>query len=161
MKRYLINILFSVLPPTRAYAFKSFLLGLVGYKLGKNVRVVSSAKFFIRDLELDDDVFISHDVMIGGGTNSKVRIGKRTGIGPRSMIIAGTHEIGPSETRVGKGVSSNVTIGDGVWIGPNCTILANVNIGNGVIVGAGAVVTKDVPDNVLLGGVPGRVIREL
>lgn len=51
--------------------------------------------------------------------------------------------------------------GDGGWIGGNCTILPGVTIGNNVVVAAGAVVTKDIPDNSLVGGVPARLIREL
>jgi maltose O-acetyltransferase len=54
-----------------------------------------------------------------------------------------------------------VTIGNDVWIGGNCTILPGVTIGNNVVVAAGAVVTKDVPDNCLVAGVPAKVIRKL
>ena len=54
-----------------------------------------------------------------------------------------------------------VTIGDNVWIGGNCTILPGVTIGSNVVVAAGAVVTKDVPDNRVVAGVPARVVKEL
>ena len=57
--------------------------------------------------------------------------------------------------------AGRITIGNDVWIGGNVTILPGVNIGNNVIVAAGAVVTKDVPDNSLVGGVPAKVIRTL
>ena len=50
-------------------------------------------------------------------------------------------------------------IGNDVWIGRNATIIAGVNIGNGAIIGAGAVVTKDVPDYAVVGGVPAHIIR--
>ena len=52
-----------------------------------------------------------------------------------------------------------VTIGNNVWIGGRVTILPGVRIGNGVVIGAGSVVTKDVPDNAIVGGNPARVIR--
>ena len=48
-----------------------------------------------------------------------------------------------------------------VWIGGNVTITSGVNIGNNVVVAAGAVVTKNVPDNCMVGGVPARIIREI
>ncbi len=48
-----------------------------------------------------------------------------------------------------------------MWIGGNVTITPGVNIGNNVVVAAGAVVTKDVPDNCMVGGVPARIIREI
>ncbi|MBP6872851.1 MAG: acyltransferase [Bacteroidales bacterium] len=56
--------------------------------------------------------------------------------------------------------SKPILIGDNVWIGMRAIILKGVTIGNGSIVAAGAVVTKDVPPNTVVGGVPARVIRE-
>jgi maltose O-acetyltransferase len=54
-----------------------------------------------------------------------------------------------------------VTIGDNVWIGGSVTILPGVTIGNGVTIGAGSVVTKDVPDNVVVAGNPAKIIKRL
>ena len=59
-----------------------------------------------------------------------------------------------------KRISAPITIGDHVWIGLNVTILKGVNIGNGAVVAAGAVVTKNVPENTLVGGVPAKVLKE-
>ena len=59
------------------------------------------------------------------------------------------------------GIAKPVTIGNDVWIGANCTILPGVTIGNNVVVAAGAVVTKDVPDNCVVGGVPVKIIKEI
>ena len=52
-------------------------------------------------------------------------------------------------------------IGDNVWIGGSAVIVPGVTIGNNVVVAAGAVVTKDVPDNVVVGGNPAKIIKEL
>ncbi len=57
--------------------------------------------------------------------------------------------------------SKAVTIGDNVWIGCRCIILKGVHIGNGAVIAAGAVVTKDVPDSCVVGGVPARVLYEI
>lgn len=54
-----------------------------------------------------------------------------------------------------------IHIGDDVWLGANVTILPGVRIGNNVVIGAGAVVTRDIPDDSLAVGVPARVIKEL
>ncbi len=59
-----------------------------------------------------------------------------------------------------KRISAPITIGDNVWIGLNATILKGVHIGNGAVVAAGAVVTKDVPEKALVGGVPAKIIKE-
>jgi maltose O-acetyltransferase len=55
----------------------------------------------------------------------------------------------------------DIIIGDDVWIGMDCTILGGVSIGNGSVVAAGSVVTKSIPDNVLVGGVPAKVIKRI
>ena len=54
-----------------------------------------------------------------------------------------------------------IVIGDKVWIGANATVLPGVTIGKGAIVAAGAVVTRDVPPNTIVAGVPARVVREI
>ncbi|MBR1692050.1 MAG: sugar O-acetyltransferase, partial [Lachnospiraceae bacterium] len=59
------------------------------------------------------------------------------------------------------GIAKPITIGNDVWIGGNVTILPGVTIGNNVVVAAGAVVTHDVPDNCLVGGVPAKILKQL
>lgn len=54
-----------------------------------------------------------------------------------------------------------ITIGDNCWLASNITVCPGVTIGNGCVIGAGAWVTKDVPDNSLVVGVPGRVVRKI
>lgn len=53
------------------------------------------------------------------------------------------------------------SVGQHVWIGGNVTILPGITIGNNVVVAAGAVVTKDIPDNALVGGVPAKKIKDI
>ena len=90
-----------------------------------------------------------------------VHIGDYVMIAPNTLITTVNHPMNPSGGRKHLGIAKPVTIGNDVWIGANVTILPGVNIGNNVVVAAGAVVTKDVPDNVLIGGVPARVIKEI
>nr|WP_324248840.1 DapH/DapD/GlmU-related protein [Streptococcus macedonicus] len=59
------------------------------------------------------------------------------------------------------GIAKPVTIGNDVWIGGNVTILPGVTIGNNVVVAAGAVVTKDIPDNCVVAGVPAKMIKTI
>ena len=58
-------------------------------------------------------------------------------------------------------IPAPIHIGKNVWIGSNATVLPGVSIGDGAIVAAGAVVTKDVPENTIVGGVPAKVIRTI
>ena len=82
-------------------------------------------------------------------------------VGPGTLIATTGHPLTAQGRRERLAISKPITIGNDVWIGGNCTILPGVTIGNNVVVAAGAVVTKDVPDNCVVGGVPAKVIREL
>ena len=61
----------------------------------------------------------------------------------------------------GLGFAKPITVGDNVWFGGNSVVLPNVTIGNNVVVAAGAVLTKDVPYNCLVAGVPARIMKNL
>lgn len=77
------------------------------------------------------------------------------------MILTNGHHISNSGRRAGELQAKPVKIGKDAWLSTRCTILPGVEIGEGAIVAAGAVVTKSVPPNVMVGGVPARIIREL
>ena len=91
---------------------------------------------------------------------SPVYIGDHTFIGPGVCIVCAGHAIHPDE-RVGNNTSKPIHIGKKVWIGANATILPGVHIGDNSIIGAGSVVTKDIPANVIAVGNPCRVLREI
>lgn len=91
----------------------------------------------------------------------EIYIGDNVMIGPNTLITTVNHPMTPMGRRQHLGIATPVTIGNDVWIGGNVTILPGVKIGNNVIVAAGAVVTKDIPDNTLVGGVPARKIKDL
>ncbi|TCJ18961.1 sugar O-acetyltransferase [Flaviaesturariibacter flavus] len=90
-----------------------------------------------------------------------VSVGNRTLIGPNVQIYTATH---PMEAHVrAQGLESGapVTIGDDVWIGGSAVILPGVTIGDRSVIGAGSVVTRDVPADVFVAGNPARVIRKI
>ncbi len=87
--------------------------------------------------------------------------GNNVWIGPNTLITTINHPLSPKGRREHLGIAKPVKIGNDVWIGGNCTILPGVTIGNNVVVAAGAVVTKDVPDNCVVGGVPAKKIKDI
>ena len=92
-----------------------------------------------------------------------VTIGSHVNLAQGITVTALNHNFAETDKRIDEqGVSTKqVTISDDVWIGANAVILPGVTIGRHVVVAAGAVVTKDVPDNTVVGGVPAKVIKTL
>ena len=100
----------------------------------------------------------THCVMLDVG---KITIGDNVMFGPNVGIYTAGHPIHPESRNSAFEYGIPVTIGDNVWIGGSCCVLPGVKIGNNVVIGAGSVVTKDIPDNVCAAGNPCRVIREI
>lgn len=108
---------------------------------------------------IGDKSFINFNVsMIDLG---EIRIGNRVLIGPGTGLFTAIHPIAPEIRATGMEKGLPITIDDDVWIGGNVTILPGVKIGKGAIIGAGSVVTKDIPKMTISAGNPAKVIREI
>lgn len=92
---------------------------------------------------------------------NKVTIGEHVLIAPNVSIFAAGHPIDPETRKTSYEYALPVTIEDNVWIGGNSVILPGVTIGKNSVIGAGSVVTKDIPENVIAVGNPCRVVREI
>ena len=111
------------------------------------------------------------DVIIGDYTRigihctviGPVCIGNHVNLAQGITVTALNHNFKDTAKHIDEqGISTNpVVIGDDVWIGANAVILPGVTIGRHCVVAAGAVVTKDVPDNTVVGGVPAKVLKTL
>ncbi|WP_017813091.1 maltose acetyltransferase domain-containing protein [Paenibacillus shenyangensis] len=91
----------------------------------------------------------------------EVRIGNNCSLAPGVHIYTAAHPIHPLERIAGPEYGKPVTIGDNVWIGGRAIINPGITIGNNAVIASGAVVTKNVPDNMIVGGNPARIIREI
>lgn len=141
-------------------AIKSQFLKLNGAIIGK--RVVFYPGVWIapgRNLAIGDDVDLALGVQIE--TSGGVTIGDRTLIGYGTKIFSKNHHIPPNHGDIfGAGHSKKpVFIGKDVWFGANVIVLPGRTIGDGAVVGAGSVVTKDVPPFTVVAGNPAKVIR--
>jgi acetyltransferase-like isoleucine patch superfamily enzyme len=96
------------------------------------------------------------------GLDAEVAIGRRVSIGPGAAFHTGTHAIGFASRRMQLAtIADGITVEDGAWIGAHSVVLPGVTVGRGSIVSAGAVVTENVPANVLVAGNPATVREAL
>lgn len=136
----------------RVYTAKKFLI-----KVGKNVNIEKGA--MITSLMSIDD---NSGVGVNAKMHGRIVIGKNVMMGPECIIYTKNH----AHSRVdipmmmqGFEDEKPVIIEDDVWIGGRVIILPGVHIGKGVIVGAGSVVTKSVPDYTIVGGNPAKILK--
>src|SRR5699024_10050572 len=92
---------------------------------------------------------------------AKVKIGDNCQFAPNVSIYTAGHPIHPESRNTMYEYGIEVTIGDNVWIGGNTVIVPGVHIGSNTVIGAGSVVTKDIPDWVVAAGNPCKVIRKI
>lgn len=92
---------------------------------------------------------------------AKVTIGDNCQMAPNVAVYTAGHPVHPVSRNSMYEYGIEVTIGDNVWIGGNTVILPGVHIGSNTVIGAGSVVTKDIPDWVIAGGNPCKVIRRI
>ena len=92
----------------------------------------------------------------------EIQIGDDVMIGPNVVIRASNHNFERTDISMwdqGQQLGGKIVIGDDVWIGANVVVVSNVSIGSHVIIAAGAVVTKDVPDYAVVAGVPAKILK--
>jgi maltose O-acetyltransferase len=92
---------------------------------------------------------------------AQVTIGDRTLFGPNVQIYTATHPMNFRERASGLEFAKPITIGKDVWIGGSVVICPGVSIGDRTVIGAGSVVTKDIPSDIFAAGNPCKVIRDL
>ena len=146
--------------------------------IGKRVKIGSAVFIDVPEVSIADDAMIREQVLVGGletpdssftlGIRSHVRqgcnintskpvvIGSDTAIGGHSLIF--THSSWQSRLEGYPCTFAPVSIGDNVWISWDVFILPGVTIGDGVLIGAGSVVTRDIPDRSLASGNPAKVV---
>jgi maltose O-acetyltransferase len=139
---------------------REHLLRMLFARLGRGVTI--EPPFFCDyggNISLGDDVYVNTGcVILDCGL---VRIGSNVLLGPHVQIYAAHHPVDPAQRRDGRELASPVVIEDDVWIGGGAILCPGVRIGRNTTIGAGSVVTRDVPGNVVAAGNPCRAVRSL
>jgi len=114
-----------------------------------------------KNVFVGENSHINHNCCVWADNQSKIILGDNLLMGPGVKIFSANHghELGIPMTYQ-KRVEADVIIGDNVWLGSNTIILSGVKIGSGTIVAAGSVVSKDLPENVIAGGIPAKIIKK-
>lgn len=112
-----------------------------------------------KNTHLGDNVYANFNLTLVDDTD--IYIGDNVMIGPNVIIDTGTHPINPELRRKQAQYNISVVIEENVWIGGGAIILPGVRIGKNSVIGAGSVVTKDIPENVVAVGNPCKVMREI
>ena len=139
-----------------SHHFRRFIYRLGGVKIGKGSSLHTEIRFYnAHNIKIGQDSIVGEGSVLDG--RAKLIIGNHVDIASEVMIYNSKHDINDPQFNA---VSAPVEIEDYVFIGPRAIILPGVKIGKGAIVAAGAVVTKDVPEFAIVGGVPAQEIGE-
>lgn len=114
---------------------------------------------FGRNIHVGDHFYANYDSVILDG--AKVTIGDRVLFGPKVGLYTSNHSFDAREREIGGCIAKPITIGNRCWLAANVTVLPGVTIGDDVIIGAGSVVTHDIPSNVVAVGNPCHVLRKI
>lgn len=136
------------------HTVRKLIYKLSGIKMGKKATIHMWANFFQpKNIQIGEGTIIGDHAFLDG--RAKLKIGKNVDIASYVMIYNSEHDL---EGHDFKATEEPVEIGDYVFIGPRVLILPGVKIGKGAAIAAGAVVTKNIPNFAIAGGVPAKVI---
>lgn len=139
-----------------SHHLRRFFYRLAGIKIGAGSVIHMWANFFDpRGVAISEDTIIGDRCFLDG--RGPIKIGSHTAFASQVLVYNSKHDINDPDF---KAVIYPVEIGDYVFIGPRAVILPGVKVGRGAVVAAGAVVTKDVPDGEVVGGVPAQKIKD-
>lgn len=139
-----------------SHHFRRFFYRLFGMKIGRGSTLHMRVRFYNTfNIEIGKDSIVGEDSVLDG--RDKLTIGNHVDIASEVMIYNSKHDVHSIDFRA---VSAPVVIEDYVFIGPRAILMPGIKIGKGAVIGAGAVVTKDVDPFKIVGGVPAKEIGE-
>jgi len=150
---------YNSLSPSQTEERKALLKKIIG-KTGQSFHLEPSIWFdYGYNTELGENFYSNHNLVILDC--AKVKFGNNVFIGPNCGFYTAIHPVCAEERNTGIESAKSITVGNNVWFGGNVTVLPGVKIGSNSTIGAGSVVVKDIPENVVAAGNPCRVIRQI
>lgn len=163
-KLVLVRIITIFLPIHVGSRLRAYLYRMAGFSIGHGTMFWGTPKItgdgdLYKQLVIGDYCWMNDGCFLDLGAS--ITIGDRVAFGHQVLLMTNSHEIGGMDRRAGDLTAEPIVIEDGAWIGARATILPGVVIHEGAVVASGALVTKDVPANTVVAGVPARVVRQL
>ena len=160
----LADVLVVALPRLCFCRLRTAIYRLAGVSIGRGTVVfgrltMSGPGLVHRRLHIGADCIINGPLFLD--LSAEIWIGDRVSVGHHSVFVTAHHEVGPPSYRAGPNTGRPIRVEHGSWIAARSTLLPGVTVGESSIVASGAVVARNVPSNVLVGGVPARLIRRL
>lgn len=158
------KLMFTVLrgiPGNIGMALRYSVLKTLVLSMGDNVSVHENVFLFhMENLEIGDNVSIHPMCYLDA--NGGIKIGNDVSIAHGASILSTTHNYEDKNEMINnQGLrKEKVNIGNNIWIGAKATVVCGVNVLDGTVIGAGAIVTKSFPQNVVVGGVPAKILKE-
>jgi len=139
-----------------SHLIRNFIYQLCGIEIGRGSTIHMGARFYQpNNIKIGEGTIIGDHAFLDG--RSSLKIGSHVDIASQVMIYNSEHDL---ESQTMKAKEEPVIIGDYCFIGPRAIIMPGVTLGKGAVVAGGAVVTKDVPAGVVVGGVPAKKIKD-
>lgn len=157
---HVVRLVCSVLPDNVVFIrFRGFLYGLFLRSCGPRFGVGRNVVFYNPgNISIGSDVYIAQGTWISASQG--VSIGDEVLFGPYVIVATTNHTKVDGSYRFGPPEGGEVVIKKGSWIGAHTTIGAGVTIGSGTAIGANSFVNKDIPNDVVAGGIPAKVVRK-
>lgn len=141
--------------PAISYFWRSFILRIFGAKVGRGAHVYPGVKIWAPwNLEIGEEAGIANGTTLY--SQGKITIGKRVVISQGSHLCAGTHDFEKPGFPL---ITKPIHIGDHAWLAAEVFVHPGVNVGEGCVVGARSVVTKDLPEWMVCSGFPAKALR--
>lgn len=141
-------------------SYKDRMAKAIVKEFGKNANIIPPFTCdYGCNVKVGDNTVINHSGVFLD--TNEINIGKHALIGPKSGLYGAIHPFDVEARNEGIEKAKTINIGDGAWLGGKVTVVPGVSIGKHSVIGAGSVVTKDIPDDVVAVGNPCRVIRKI